>query len=202
MIYMTKDYNVPSVIERNGGSERAYDIYARLLMDRIVFVTGEINDELANAVCAQLLYLQAMDGKAPVHMYVNSPGGVVTSGLGILDTMKFVSCPVYTYCFGQAASMAAVILAAGCRGHRYSLPNSRIMIHQPSGGMEGKASDVEISYREMQFLKDALNAMLAKFAKRKVSVVEKATDRDNFMSAEEAVGFGLIDEVITKAPAK
>lgn len=199
---MTRNYSVPSVIERNGASERAYDIYARLLMDRIVFVTGEINDELANAVCAQLLYLQAMDGKAPVSMYINSPGGVVTSGLGILDTMKFVSCPVYTYCFGQAASMAAVILAAGRRGHRYSLPSSRIMIHQPSGGMEGKASDVEISYREMERLKDMLNDMLAKFTRKKASVIEKATDRDNFMSAEEAVRFGLIDGIVGRAASK
>lgn len=193
---MNEKCYIPTVIENTGKGERAYDVYSRLLLDRIVFVSGEINDEMANAICAQLLFLQAQDKDKPVFMYVNSPGGIVTQGLAILDTMQYISCPVYTYCIGQAASMAAVILSSGEKGHRYSLPNSRIMIHQPSGGAGGMASDIEISYKEIQRLKDILNGILAKNAGKKVKDVEKATDRDNFMSADEAVKFGLIDEVI------
>lgn len=196
-----KAYSVPYVIEQTAKGERSYDVYSRLMADRIVFVAGEIRDEMANAVCAQLLLLQSQDAEKPVSVYLNTPGGVVTSGLAILDVMNYVSCPVHTYCLGQAASMGAVLLSAGAKGHRYSLPNARIMIHQPSGGMEGKASDVEISYREMKKLKDALNRILAANTGKSLKAIEKATDRDNFMSAEEAVRFGLVDRVIKRANA-
>lgn len=190
------NYIIPSVIEKNGRIEKAYDIYSRLLLDRIVFITGEVEDNMANAICAQLLFLQSQDPNKQINVYINSPGGVVTAGLAIYDTMNYVKCPIATYCMGQAASMGAVLLSAGDKGKRYSLPNARIMIHQPSGGAHGKASDVEISYKEMQRLKEKLNEILAKNTGKTMKEIEKATDRDNFMSADEAKKFGLIDNVI------
>ena len=191
-----KGYMIPYVIEQTGKGERTYDIYSRLLLDRIVFVSGEVNDEMANAICAQLLFLQSQDSKKEISVYVNSPGGSVTAGLAIYDTIQFVKCPVATYCIGQAASMGAVLLAAGTKGRRHALPNARIMIHQPWGGAEGKASDIEITAREILRLKVRLNEILAKHAGRKLADVEKDTDRDHFMSAEEAKEWGLIDEVL------
>ena len=191
-----QSYMVPYVVEQTGKGERTYDIYSRLLLDRIVFISGEVNDDMANAVCAQLLFLQSQDQKKEISVYVNSPGGSVTAGLAIYDTMQFVKCPVATYCIGQAASMGAVLLTAGTKGRRFSLPNSRIMIHQPWGGAEGKASDIEITAREILRLKDRLNESLAKHSGRTFEDVVKDTDRDHFMSAEEAKKWGLIDEVL------
>ena len=193
-----KGYMIPYVVEQTGKGERTYDIYSRLLLDRIVFISGEVNDEMANAVCAQLLFLQSQDAKKEISVYVNSPGGAVTAGLAIYDTMQFVKCPVATYCIGQAASMGAVLLTAGAKGRRFALPNSRIMIHQPWGGAEGKASDIEITAREILRLKERLNEILAKHSGRKFEDVEKDTDRDHFMSAAEAKEWGLIDEVLER----
>jgi len=193
-----KSYMVPYVVEQTGKGERTYDIYSRLLLDRIVFISGEVNDDMANAVCAQLLFLQSQDAKKEVSVYVNSPGGSVTAGLAIYDTMQFVKCPVATYCLGQAASMGAVLLAAGAKGRRFALPNARIMIHQPWGGAEGKASDIEITAREILRLKARLNEILAKHSGRSVAEVERDTDRDHFMSAEEAKEWGLVDEVVER----
>ena len=193
---MTKSYMVPYVVEQTGKGERTYDIYSRLLLDRIVFISGEVNDEMANAVCAQLLFLQSQDPKKEISVYVNSPGGSVTAGLAIYDTMQFVKCPVATYCIGQAASMGAVLLAAGAPGKRHSLPNARIMIHQPWGGAEGKASDIEITAREILRLKQILNEILAKHSGRAIEDVVKDTDRDHFMSAQEAKEWGIIDKVV------
>lgn len=195
---MANGYMVPYVVEQTGKGERTYDIYSRLLLDRIVFISGEVNDEMANAVCAQLLFLQSQDAGKEISVYVNSPGGSVTAGLAIYDTMQFVKCPVATYCLGQAASMGAVLLSAGAKGRRFSLPNARIMIHQPWGGAEGKASDIEITAREILRLKARLNEILARHSGRKVAEVEKDTDRDHFMSAEEAREWGLIDEVLAR----
>ena len=193
-----KSYMIPYVVEQTGKGERTYDIYSRLLLDRIVFISGEVNDEMANAVCAQLLFLQSQDPKKDINVYINSPGGSVTAGLAIYDTMQFVKCPVATYCIGQAASMGAVLLTAGEKGRRFALPNARIMIHQPWGGAEGKASDIEITAREILRLKERLNEILAKHAGRKLEDVVKDTDRDHFMSAEEAKKWGLIDEVLVQ----
>jgi len=189
-------YMIPYVVEQTGKGERTYDIYSRLLLDRIVFISGEVNDEMANAVCAQLLFLQSQDPKKDINVYINSPGGSVTAGLAIYDTMQFVKCPVATFCIGQAASMGAVLLTAGAKGKRHALPNARIMIHQPWGGAEGKASDIEITAREILRLKDVLNGILAKHSGRKLAEVVSDTDRDHFMSAEEAVEWGLIDKVV------
>lgn len=193
---MTNAYMIPYVIEQTGRGERTYDIYSRLLLDRIVFISGEVNDDMANAVCAQLLFLQSQDPKKDVNVYVNSPGGSVTAGLAIYDTMQFVKCPIATYCIGQAASMGAVLLAAGAPGKRHALPNARIMIHQPWGGAEGKASDIEITAREILRLKAKLNEILAKHSGKTVEEVERDTDRDHFMSAQEAQAWGLIDKVV------
>ena len=187
---------IPYVVEQTGKGERTYDIYSRLLLDRIVFISGEVNDEMANAVCAQLLFLQSQDPKKDINVYINSPGGSVTAGLAIYDTMQFVKCPVATYCIGQAASMGAVLLTAGAKGLRHALPNARIMIHQPWGGAEGKASDIEITAREILRLKEILNGILAKHSGKTAEDVAKDTDRDHFMSAEEALKWGLIDKVI------
>ena len=192
----TAKYIIPAVIEKEGNRERTYDIYSRLLIDRIVFISGEVEDGMANAICAQLLFLQAQDPNKQINVYINSPGGVVTAGLAIYDTMKFISCPIATYCMGQAASMGAFLLAAGDKGKRYALPHARIMIHQPSGSTNGKISDIEISYKESQRLKDMLNQILAENCGKTLKDMEKATDRDNFMSPEEAKKFGLIDKVI------
>jgi len=191
-----KSYMVPYVVEQTGKGERSYDIYSRLLLDRIVFISGEVNDEMANAVCAQLLFLQSQDPKKDINVYINSPGGSVTAGLAIYDTMQFVKCPVATYCIGQAASMGAVLLTAGAKGKRFSLPNARIMIHQPWGGAEGKASDIEITAREILRLKEVLNGILARHSGKKLEDVVRDTDRDHFMSAEEAREWGLIDKVV------
>ncbi len=191
-------YMIPYVVEQTGKGERTYDIYSRLLLDRIVFISGEVNDDMANAVCAQLLFLQSQDTKKEISVYVNSPGGSVTAGLAIYDTMQFVKCPIATYCIGQAASMGAVLLTAGTKGRRFSLPNARIMIHQPWGGAEGKASDIEITAKEILRLKERLNEILAKHSGKKLADVTKDTDRDHFMSAEEAKAWGLIDEVLGK----
>ena len=193
-----RDYMIPYVVEQTGKGERTYDIYSRLLLDRIVFISGEVNDEMANAVCAQLLFLQAQDSKKDISVYINSPGGSVTAGLAIYDTMQFVTCPIATYCIGQAASMGAVLLTAGAKGKRFALPNSRIMIHQPWGGAEGKASDIELTAKEILRLKEMLNSILAKHSGKKLSDVVKDTDRDHFMSAEEACDWGLIDKVVEK----
>ena len=189
-------YMIPYVVEQTGKGERTYDIYSRLLLDRIVFISGEVNDDMANAVVAQLLFLQSQDPKKQINVYINSPGGSVTAGLAIYDTMQFVSCPIATYCIGQAASMGAVLLTAGAKGMRYALPNSRIMIHQPWGGAEGKASDIEITAKEILRLKDSLNGILASHSGKKFEDVVKDTDRDFFMSAEEAKKWGLIDNVV------
>ena len=191
-----KNYMIPYVVEQTGKGERTYDIYSRLLLDRIVFISGEVNDEMANAICAQLLFLQSQDAKKEISVYVNSPGGSVTAGLAIYDTMQFVKCPIAPYCIGQAASMGAVLLTAGAKGRRFALPNARIMIHQPWGGAEGKASDIEITAKEILRLKEILNGILAKHSGQKMADVVKDTDRDHFMSAEEAKKWGLIDEVL------
>ena len=191
-----KNMLIPMVVEKTDRGERAYDIYSRLLKDRIVFVGGEVEDGMANAIVAQLLFLQAQDPKKEISVYVNSPGGSVTAGLAILDTMKMLKCPVATYCVGQAASMGAILLAAGTKGKRHALPNARIMIHQPWGGAQGKASDIEITAREMLRLKDVLNGILAEASGKTVEEVLKDTDRDHFMSAEEAKAWGIVDTVL------
>ena len=191
-----KSYLVPMVVEQTNRGERSYDIYSRLLQDRIVLLSGEVNDESANLIVAQLLFLQAQDPKKEISVYVNSPGGSVTAGLAIYDTMQFVKCPIATYCIGQAASMGAILLTAGTKGRRFSLPNARIMIHQPWGGAEGKASDIEITAREILRLKEKLNEILSAHSGRKMADVVKDTDRDHFMSAAEAKEWGLIDEVL------
>ena len=187
---------IPMVVEKTSGGERAYDIYSRLLKDRIVFVSGEIEDEMANAIVAQLLFLQAEDAKKEISVYINSPGGSVTAGLAILDTMRMVKCPVATYCVGQAASMGAILLSAGEKGKRHALPNARIMIHQPWGGAQGKASDIEITAKEILRLKEILNGILADASGKTLEEVTKDTDRDHFMSAEEAKKWGIVDKVL------
>ena len=192
----TKASLIPMVVEKSAGGERAYDIYSRLLKDRIVFVGGEIDDDTANAIVAQLLFLQAQDAEKEVSMYINSPGGSVTAGLAILDTMKMVKCPVATYCVGQAASMGAVLLASGEKGRRFALPHARIMVHQPWGGAQGKASDIEITAREILRLKEMLNGILAESAGKTLESVTNDTDRDHFMSAEEAKSWGIVDKVL------
>ena len=192
-----KSYLIPMVVEQTSRGERSYDIYSRLLQDRIVLLGGEVTDESANLIVAQLLFLQSQDAKKTINMYINSPGGSVTAGLAIYDTMQFISCPVATYCIGQAASMGAVLLTAGAKGKRFALPNARIMIHQPWGGAEGKASDIEITAREILRLKERLNHILADHSGKSYDDVVRDTDRDYFMSAEEAADYGLIDSVVT-----
>ena len=187
---------IPYVVEQTGRGERAYDIYSRLLVDRIIFLGTPVDDMVANAVIAQLLFLQMTDPKKDIHLYINSPGGSVTSGLAIYDTLQFLTCDVNTYCIGQASSMGAVLLCAGTKGKRYALPNARIMIHQPWGGVQGAATDISIQAREILRLKDRLNEILAKHCGRTVDEVAKDTDRDRFMSAEEAKDYGLVDEVV------
>ncbi len=189
---------VPIVVEQTGRGERSYDIYSRLLQDRIIILGSPIDDNVASVVVAQLLFLQAQDAQKDISIYINSPGGVVTAGLAIYDTMQFISCDVATYCIGQAASMAAVLLAAGTKGKRFALPNSRIMIHQPLGGAEGQATDISIQAQEILRIKANLNNMLASHCGRSVEDVTRDTDRDNFMSAEEAKAYGLIDDVLTR----
>ncbi len=187
---------IPMVVEQTGRGERSYDIFSRLLKERIIFLGTEINDAVSNLVIAQLLFLQSDDAEKDISIYINSPGGVVTSGMAIYDTMQFLKCPITTYCVGQAASMAAVLLAAGAKGKRFALPNSRIMIHQPMGGAQGQASDIGIQAKEILRMKQRLNEILASHTGQKVSTIENDTDRDNFMTAEEAVKYGLVDEVV------
>ena len=194
---MAKSYMIPYVVEQTGKGERTYDIYSRLLLDRIVFISGEVNDDMANAICAQLLFLQSQDAAKEISVYVNSPGGSVTAGLAIYDTMQFIKCPIATYCLGQAASMGAVLLTAGTKGRRFALPNARIMIHQPWAGAEGKASDIEITAREILRLKEVLNSILSKHSGKSMDDVVRDTDRDHFMSAAEAKEWGLIDEIVS-----
>ena len=184
------------VVEQTGRGERGYDIYSRLLIDRIIFLGTPVDDMVANVIIAQLLFLQMNDPKKDIHLYINSPGGSVTAGLAIYDTMQFMTCDVNTYCIGQAASMGAVLLCGGTKGKRFALPNSNIMIHQVLGGAEGQASDVEIRVKYMLKLKQRLNEIISKHTGQPVDVVEKACDRDNFMSAVEAKNFGLVDEVV------
>ena len=191
---------IPYVIERDGREERAYDIYSRLLKDRIIFLGSQVDDEVANALVAQMLFLQSDDPKADVHMYINSPGGSVSAGMAIYDTMQFISCDVATYCIGQAASMGAVLLTAGAAGKRYSLPNSRIMIHQPLAGMQGTAEEIDIHVKEFQRLKKRLNEILIRHSGQTLEQIDKDTDRDRFMAPEEAVTYGLIDKVVESMP--
>lgn len=191
---------IPYVIEKSGREERAMDIYSRLLKDRIVFLGTAINDDVANAIVAQMLFLQSEDNKADVHLYINSPGGSVSAGLAIYDTMQFINCPVATYCVGQCASMAAVLLAAGAAGKRNALPNSRVMIHQPLAGMEGTAEDIMIHAKEFAKIKEKLNNILLKHTGQSLERIERDTDRDRFMSAEEAREYGLIDSIIEHVP--
>jgi ATP-dependent Clp protease protease subunit len=192
-----QNFLIPNVIEQTGRGERGYDIYSRLLVDRIVFLGTQVDDMVANVIIAQFLFLQMTDPKKDIHLYINSPGGSVTAGLAIYDTMQFMTCDVNTYCIGQAASMGAVLLSGGTKGKRFSLPNSNIMIHQVLGGAEGQASDVEIRVKYMLKLKQRLNTILSHHTGQPYDIVEKACDRDNFMSAEEAKEFGLVDAVIS-----
>ena len=192
---------VPYVIEKNGRDERAMDIYSRLLKDRIIFLGTQVNDESANAIVAQLLFLNSEDPEADVHLYINSPGGSVTAGLAIYDTMQYINCDVATYCIGQCASMGAVLLTAGAAGKRFALPNSRIMIHQPLAGMEGTAEEILIHAREFAKITAKMNGILLNHTGKPLDQIERDTDRDRFMSAEEARDYGLIDTVIEKAPA-
>ncbi len=187
---------IPYVIEKSGREERAMDIYSRLLKDRIIFLGSQVNDEVANAIVAQLLFLQSDDPKADIHMYINSPGGSVSAGLAIYDTMQFIKCDVATYCIGQCASMAAVLLSAGAAGKRRALPNSRIMIHQPLAGMEGTAEEILIHATEFAKTKLRLNQILLKHTGKPLEQIEKDTDRDRFLSAEEGLEYGLIDQII------
>lgn len=184
------------VVEKTPGGERAYDIYSRMLKDRVVFLTGPVDDYSANLVVAQMLFLESEDPKAPISFYINSPGGSVTAGLSIYDTMQFITCPVHTLCMGQAASMGAFLLSAGEPGHRMALPNSRVMIHQPSGGSQGQATDIEIQAREILYLRERLNSIIAKHTGQTIDEIERATERDNFLSSADAMKFGLIDKVM------
>jgi ATP-dependent Clp protease, protease subunit len=193
---------IPYVIEKSGREERAMDIYSRLLKDRIIFLGSAINDEVANSIVAQMLFLQSEDPKSDIHLYLNSPGGSVTAGLAIYDTMQFVTCDVSTYCIGQCASMGAVLLTAGARGKRRALPNSRIMIHQPLAGMEGTAEEIMIHAKEFQNIKKRLNSILLKHTGHPLVKIEQDTDRDRFMSAEEAMEYKLIDQVIEHMEVK
>ena len=189
---------VPMVVEQSNRGERAYDIYSRLLKERIIFLTGQINDGVASLVTAQLLFLEAEDPKKEIYLYINSPGGLVTSGLGIYDTIKYIKPDVSTLCIGQAASMGSFLLAAGTKGKRFSLPNSRIMVHQPSAGFQGQATDIEIHANEVLSLKKRLNEIYSKHTGKSVDEIKKALERDNFMTADAAKSFGLIDEVVEK----
>ena len=188
---------VPMVIEQTPKGERSFDIFSRLLKERIIFLNGEVNDESSALVCAQLLFLEAENPKKDISLYINSPGGVITSGMAIYDTMQYISCDVATICIGQACSMGSFLLAGGAKGKRYSLPNSQIMIHQPSGGARGQAADIEIQAKLILDLRKRLNAIYAQNTGQKISVIEKAMDRDNFMVPEEALKFGLIDHIIS-----
>lgn len=192
---------VPYVIEKSGREERAMDIYSRLLKDRIIFLGTQVNDVVANAIVAQLLFLQFEDEKADVHMYINSPGGSITAGMAIYDTMQFIKCDVATYCLGQASSMGAILLTAGAPGKRNALPHARIMIHQPLAGMEGTATELEIHAKEVLRVKQQMNEILLKHTGQTLTKIEQDTDRDNFMSPEEAKSYGLIDNILERLPS-
>jgi len=189
---------IPYVVEKTGRGERSYDIYSRLLKDRIIMLSGEVNDQVASTIVAQMLFLEAEDPEKDIYFYINSPGGVVTSGMAMFDTMNYIRPDVATICIGQAASMGSFLLSAGAKGKRFALPHARIMIHQPLGGAQGQASDIAIQAKEILRMKAELNAILAKNTGQKIETIENDTDRDNFMSAEEAMNYGLIDEVLTK----
>ncbi len=189
---------VPYVLEQTPQGQRTVDIYSRLLTDRVIFLTGEVNDDVADIIIAQLFYLESEDSKKDIYFYINSPGGVVTAGLAIYDTMQYISCDVATICLGQAASMGAVLLAAGAKGKRMALPNARVMIHQPLGGAQGQASDMEIQVNEMLRIKNRLNEILVHHTGQPMEIIKKDTDRDFFLTAEDAVEYGLIDKVIRK----
>ncbi len=189
---------VPMVVEQSGRGERAFDIYSRLLRERVVFCVGEIEDHMANLIVAQLLFLEAEDPDKDINLYINSPGGVVTAGLAVYDTMQFIKPVISTTCIGQAASMGAVLLAAGAENKRYALPNARVMIHQPLGGFQGQATDIEIHAREILSVRERLNTILAKHTGQDLAIISQDTDRDNFMSAEQARAYGLVDEVVTQ----
>ena len=189
---------VPMVVEQSSKGERAYDIYSRLLKERIIFLTGQINDNVASLVTAQLLFLEAEDPKKEIYLYINSPGGLVTAGLGIYDTMQYIKPEISTLCIGQAASMGSFLLAAGSKGKRFSLPNSRVMVHQPSAGFQGQATDIEIHANEVLSLKKRLNEIYSKHTGKSVDEIKLALERDNFMTAETAKSFGLIDQVVEK----
>jgi ATP-dependent Clp protease protease subunit len=191
---------VPMVIEQSGRGERAYDIYSRLLKERVIFLVGPVNELTANLVVAQLLFLESENPDKDISLYINSPGGVVSAGMAIYDTMQFIKPDVSTLCIGQAASMGAFLLAAGQKGKRFVLPNSRVMIHQPLGGFQGQASDIEIHAKEILYLKDRLNRLLAEHTGQPIETLQKDTDRDNFLGAEDAVAYGLVDEVLSKRP--
>ena len=195
---LTYGYLVPTVIEQTNRGERAYDIYSRLLKERIIFLTGQVDDQVSALICAQLLFLESENPKKDISFYINSPGGVVTSGMAMYDTMQYIRPDVATLCIGQAASMGSLLLAAGAPGKRFCLPNSRIMIHQPSGGYQGQATDIEIHAQETLSLKKRLNEIYAKHTGQKLSIIEKAMERDNFMSPQKALEFGLIDKIIEK----
>lgn len=190
---------IPYVIEKTGNGERSYDIYSRLLKDRIIMLSGEVNDAVSATIVAQLLFLEAEDPNKDIYFYINSPGGVVTSGMAMFDTMNYIKPDVITLCVGQAASMGSFLLAAGAKGKRYALPNSRIMIHQPLGGAQGQATDIAIQAEEILRMKKDLNQHLANFTGQDIATIEKDTDRDNFMSAQEAVDYGLVDHVLEKS---
>jgi ATP-dependent Clp protease, protease subunit len=187
---------IPYVVEQTGRGERSYDIYSRLLKDRIIMLSGEINDQVSSTVVAQLLFLEAQDPDKDIYFYINSPGGVITSGMSIYDTMNYIKPDICTICIGQAASMGSFLLSSGTKGKRFSLPNSRIMIHQPLGGAQGQATDIQIQAAEIQRMKDSLNGILAEQTGQDIKTIEKDTDRDNFMSSNEALEYGLIDKVI------
>ncbi|KYJ85686.1 ATP-dependent Clp endopeptidase proteolytic subunit ClpP [Sulfurovum riftiae] len=190
---------IPYVVEQTGRGERSYDIYSRLLKDRIIMLSGEVNDQVASSIVAQLLFLEAQDPDKDIYFYINSPGGVITSGLSMFDTMNYIKPDIVTICIGQAASMGAFLLASGTKGKRYALPHARIMIHQPSGGAQGQSTDIQIQAQEIQRLKDTLNEIMAERTSKTAKKIEKDTERDNFMSAKEAVEYGLIDKVLTKS---
>ncbi len=189
---------VPIVVEQTSRGERSYDIYSRLLKERIIFLTGQIYDEMASLICAQLLFLESEDAQKDISIYINSPGGVVTSALSILDTMRYIKCDVSTLCIGQACSAGSLLLCSGTKGKRFILPNARVMIHQPSGGAQGQATDIEIHAREILNIRERLNAIYAENTGKDIEVINNAMERDRFMSAEEALDFGLVDKVITE----
>ena len=189
---------IPMVVEQNSRGERAYDIYSRLLKERIIFLTGQVEDNMANLIVAQMLFLEAEDPEKDIYLYINSPGGVITAGMSIYDTMQFIKPDVSTICLGQACSMGAFLLTAGTQGKRYCLPNSRVMIHQPLGGFQGQASDIQIHAQEVLKIKNRMNELMAYHTGQKIEVIERDTDRDNFMSAQQAVEYGLVDAIFDK----